>query len=226
MNDVIAIIPARGNSKGVPRKNVRLLAGKPLIAHSIEQALLSQTVRRVIVSTDDDEISSTAQQYGAEVIKRPAELSGATASSESALLHVLETMRKSATPLPDILVFLQCTSPLTIAEDIDGTVNALIENNADTALAVIRFDYFIWRIDSDGNAVGINHDKAIRQRRQDRAAQYEETGAVYAMRTDGFISTKHRFFGKTALYCMPQERCLEIDTPFDFEQAEYIMSRM
>lgn len=218
-----AIIPARGGSKGIPRKNLQMLAGKPLVAHTIEQAQAAASIARVLVSTDDAEIGAVAQRRGAEVIWRPAAISGDTASSESALLHVLATLQQSEGALPDLLVFLQCTSPLTLAADIDGTVQTLLAEKADTALAVTPFHYFLWQQAENGEAVGINHDKCVRLLRQQRTPQYRETGAVYVMQTNGFLQTKHRFFGKTALYVIPAERCLEIDEPFDFQMAEWLL---
>lgn len=217
--NTLAIIPARGGSKGIPRKNVLPIAGKPLLAHTIDAALVSRCVTRTVVSTDDPEIADVAQRYGAEVVTRPDELSGDMASSEAALLHVLDTLRQRDGYVPDLVVFLQCTSPLTVAEDIDGTVNALLNEGADTALAVAPFHYFLWNPDG----TGINHDKRVRQMRQERAPQYLETGAVYVMKTAGFLETKHRFFGKTALYVMPEERCHEIDEPIDMRVAEVLL---
>ena len=221
--NILTIIPARGGSKGIPRKNVRLLAGKPLIAHTIEHARQACSVDRVVVSTDDPEIAAVSEQYSAEVVWRPAEISGDTASSESALLHVLESLQQTEGYQPDLVVFLQCTSPLTLPEDIDGTVQALLDENADSALAVTPFHYFLWRRDKKGEVVGINHDKRVRPLRHKRESQFLETGAVYVMRTEGFKKVKHRFFGKTAMYVMPPERCLEIDEPVDFHIAEVLM---
>ncbi len=218
----LAIIPARGGSKGIPRKNVRLLAGQPLIAYNIQQALRSRFINRLVVSTDDAEIAAVSRQYGAEVVWRPAEISGDSASSEAALLHTLEHLRQSEGYQPDVLVFLQCTSPLTQSEDIDGTVQAMLDAGAETALAVIPFHYFLWRQTVE-DAVGINHDKRVRPLRQEREAQYLETGAVYVMNVPGFLQARHRFFGKTALYEMPAERRLEIDDPVDFQVAEVLM---
>jgi N-acylneuraminate cytidylyltransferase len=223
----LAVIPARGGSKGIPRKNVRQLAGRPLIAYNIEQALRSRFVNRVVVSTDDAEIGGFARQYGAEVIWRPAEISGDSASSESALLHVLDHLRQVEGYQPDLLVLLQCTSPLTLAEDIDGTLAALLDQQADSALAVIPFHYFLWRASTDDHqqpdAVGINHVKEVRPLRQEREAQFLETGAVYGMRVPGFLAARHRFFGRTAMYVMPAERRLEIDDPVDFDVAEVLL---
>jgi len=219
----LAIVPARGGSKGIPRKNLLPLAGKPLLAHTIEQARRAHSVSRLVVSTDDAEIGAVAQAYGAEVIWRPAAISGDTATSESALLHVIDTLQQEQDPLPELIIFLQCTSPLTLAEDIDGVVHALLTEEADTALAVTPFHYFLWQQGKDGDAVGVNHDKRVRLLRQQRTPEYRETGAVYVMRTAGFLKTKHRFFGKTALYVVPPERCLEIDEPFDFQLAEWLL---
>lgn len=221
---VLAIIPARGGSKGVERKNVRLLAGKPLIVHTIEHALQSQLVDRVVVSTDDAEVAEISRNNNAEVVWRPAEISGDRASSESALLQVIEYMKKTEGYEPDLIAFLQCTSPLTLPGDIDGTIQALLESEADSALAVTPFHYYLWRQDSQGELVGINHDKRVRPLRQERDLQYLETGAVYVMRTKGFEEAGHRFFGKTAIYVMPPERCLEIDELIHFAIAEVLLS--
>jgi len=226
--EVLAIIPARGGSKGIPRKNIRPLAGKPMLAYNIEAAQASRFIQRVVISTDDPEIARIAQAYGAEVVWRPAEISGDTAASESALLHTLESLQAQEKYAPDLLVFLQCTSPLTAAEDIDGTISALIEQEADTALAVIPFHYFLWKPDQDAeglpDALGINHHKSVRPLRQERDPQYLETGAVYVMRVAGFLHARHRFFGRTALYEMPSERRLEIDDPVDFQVAEVLLN--
>ncbi len=220
---IVCLIPARGGSKGIPRKNISMLAGKPLVAYSIEQATKVRCVDRVVVSTDDSEIAATSEHYGAEVIWRPLELSGDNATSESALLHALDHLQRTERYEPHFTVFLQCTSPLTLSDDICGTIKALLEQNADSALAVTRFHYFLWRLDKDGNAVGINHNKHVRPLRQQGEPQFVETGAVYVMRTEGFLKAKHRFFGKTGMYVMPAERCLEIDDLVDLRLAEVLI---
>jgi len=218
----LAIIPARGGSKGIPRKNLAALSGLPLLAWTIRAAQAATHVSRVVVSTDDTEIGAVAEAYGAKVVRRPPEISGDSASSEQALLHALDAL-ESAEPLPLVTVFLQCTSPLTAAEDIDGTIRALDLQQADTAVAVCPFHYFLWRENSDGGGVGVNHDGAVRLLRQERQAEYLETGAVYAMRTDGFRRARSRFFGKTALYVMPAERRWEIDEPLDLRVADVLL---
>jgi YrbI family 3-deoxy-D-manno-octulosonate 8-phosphate phosphatase len=218
----VAIIPARGGSKGLPRKNVRLICGKPLIAWTIEAAIDSGLFEKVIVSTDDAEIAQVTHIFGGEVSWRPAEISGDTASSEAALLHVLSELVKAGTQ-PEITVFLQCTSPLTTPEDIASTVELIKAKGADSALTVVDFHYFLWKVDGNRDATGINHDKAVRPLRQFREHQYIETGAVYAMRTEGFLREKHRFFGKTNFYVVPDGRTIEIDDAIDFEVAESLL---
>jgi len=219
----VAVIPARGGSKGIPRKNLQLLAGKPLLAHSLISALNTPSIERVFVSTDDAEIASVAREYGGEVILRPKEISDDGASSESALLHALAFLQKSEGYEPDVLVFLQCTSPLTLAEDIEGTVQALIQQQADCALSVTPFHYFLWGYGPDQEVIAINHDKNYRPRRQDRDPQFVETGAVYVMKSKGFLRARHRFFGRIAMYYMPIERRLEIDDLVDLQVAEVLL---
>jgi len=221
--EIVAIIPARGNSKGILRKNLQFVNGKPLVAHSIESALSANLINRVVVSTDDPEIKSVSLQYGADVVVRPDEISGDKASSESAILHTLKELEQKENYKPEICVFLQCTSPLTIPMDIDNCIRLLMDQNADTALAVTDFHYFIWMYDEKGAAVGINHEKSIRKMRQERKHQFLETGAIYVMRTKGFKVHQHRFFGRTVMHSVPVERCFEIDEPIDLKIAEFLM---
>lgn len=218
--NILAIIPARGGSKGIPQKNIRHVAGKPLITWNILATRESKHVTRTVVSTDDAAIKEVSLRYGAEVIDRPADLSGDTASSESALLHTLEYLRGTEGYVPDLVVFLQCTSPLTASADIDSCIDMLLEADADSATTVTDFHYFVWKPLADGTAHGVNHDKRFRPRRQDREPQYLETGAVYVMRTGGFLEAKHRFFGRTVVSVMPAERVQEIDEPVDLVAAE------
>ncbi|EAQ81616.1 acylneuraminate cytidylyltransferase [Blastopirellula marina] len=219
-----AIIPARGGSVTIPRKNLISIAGKPLIVWTIEAARSAATVERVIVTTDDGEIADVSRKAGAEVVVRPEALSGPDASSESALMHVLETYLADGKSLPDSIAFLQCTSPLTRAEDIDGTVGALYRDKADTALAVVPFHYFLWKKGASADAEGVNHDKSARLLRQQREQEYLEAGAVYVMRTKGFLERRFRFFGKTAMYEMPIRRRWEIDESDDIPIVEALLA--
>ncbi|QIG79547.1 acylneuraminate cytidylyltransferase [Sphingosinithalassobacter tenebrarum] len=210
----------------MPRKNVLPLAGKPLIAHTILAARESSLISRVVVSTDDAEIAAAARDAGAEIVWRPADLAGDMAKSEDAVLHVLGELESNEGYSPEITVMIQCTSPLTAAEDLDGTIGKLIDADADTALAVTAFHYFLWQNDAEGEAIAVNHDKSFRLMRQQRTPEFVETGAVYAMRTARFREVKHRFFGKTVLHETPPERRLEIDEPEDFRVAEERFGRL
>jgi N-acylneuraminate cytidylyltransferase len=221
--ETLAIIPARGNSKGIKRKNLQTIIGKPLIAHTIEAAQKARRVDRVVVSTDDSEIAAIAENFDSQVIMRPSDISGDSAPSESALMHVLDFLKKKENLRPRLLVFLQCTSPLTLPEDIDGTIQALLDGNADSALAAAPFHYFLWQKDHQGHADGINHDRKTRPMRQQRRNQFLEAGSVYVMTVEGFLIHKHRFFGKTVIYEIPPERCFEIDEPVDLRIADVLM---
>jgi YrbI family 3-deoxy-D-manno-octulosonate 8-phosphate phosphatase len=219
----LAIIPARGGSKGIPGKNLKLVGGVPLIVHTIRAAQGSLHVQRILVSTDSPEIAAVARASGAESIERPPEISGDRASSEAALLHALGELQRTEGTQPDYVVFLQCTSPLTTAADIDGTIEELLAHSADTALAVAPAHHFLWRHDPAGNAVGVNHDKNIRLLRQQRTPEFIETGAVYVLKTSGFLAARHRFFGQTAFHVTPRNRCMEIDEPDDLFMAEALL---
>lgn len=221
--EIVAIIPARGGSKGLPRKNVLPLLGKPLLAHVIEAAQQAQRIGRVVVTTDDAEIAQVARNFGAQVVDRPAELSGDKASSEAALLHALDTLFPGGSDQPESFVFLQCTSPLTAADDIDALVDTMEREGADSAFLATRFYHFLWRADEGGDFHGVNHDRRFRQMRQDRPAEYLETGAGYAMKLAGFREHGHRFFGRVAAAEMPADRVGEIDTAEEFAVIEQRM---
>ena len=214
-----AIIPARGGSKGIPGKNICYICGKPLIAWTIEAAKNAKSINRVIVSTDDPRIAEISQQYGAEIIWRSQSISGDESSSEEALLHALDVFQNENN-LSEITVFLQCTSPLTASEDIDGAV-ALLQKGYDSVFTVTPCDLTLW----DENGC-INRDPINRatRRQERRKGQYVETGAVYAFRTKGFLEYKNRFFGQVGYYVTPGPYC-EIDEPEDLAWAEILLRK-
>jgi YrbI family 3-deoxy-D-manno-octulosonate 8-phosphate phosphatase len=220
---IIAIIPARGGSKGIHKKNIRCIDGKPLIAYSIDSARGSKYINRIVVTTDDLEIANVARINGAEIIMRPSEISGDSVSSELAILHALESLEKNEGYYPDIITFIQCTSPMTLSEDIDNMLFDFVKKQADSSFSVTLFNHFLWKKDLDSHVVGLNHDMNNRLMRQDRTDQFLENGAIYVMRTEGFKKIKHRFFGNMIFFIMPQERSFEIDTPFDLEIAEFLI---
>ncbi len=219
----LAVIPARGGSRGIPRKNIKLLCGEPLVAWSIMAAQAARRVERVVVSTDDDEIASVSRRYKAEVVMRPPELSGDLAPSEAALLHVLETLQRAEGYRPSTLAFLQCTAPLILPQDIDGTLGLVIEGGYDSAVTMTPFHFFVWRETAAGAMEGVNHEASQRLMRQQRQPEYLEVGAVYAMRTAGLLEHRFRFFGRVGKYLLPASRALEIDDPEDWALAEMLM---
>lgn len=220
----VAIIPARGGSVGLPGKNIRPFNGTPLVGRAVLAAKNSATVSEVYVSSDAQDILDVAQSFGAAKIVRPAEISNSTASSESAITHGLREIEQTTGALPDIVVFLQCTSPFTTSEQIDELVNRLIAENADSAFSVIDDHGFIWEVAADGSAKGITHDETRpRQRRQDMTPRYRENGAIYAMRVAPYLDNGSRFCGKTIL--VPTEMPpIEIDTAEDWAIAEQFAS--
>ncbi len=219
---VCAVIPARGGSKGVPRKNVRLIGGEPLVARAIHSLLDVPSIDTVVVSTDDLEIAAVARGAGAQVIGRPDELSDDLASSESALQHALEELMTGG-DLPAITVFVQATSPFINPEDVERAIALVHSGECDVAFSVTRSEVHLWRDGPEG-AEGINHDSRVRLRRQDREPEYAETGAFYVMRTSGFLENRHRFFGRIRFVEVDPVDALEIDTEHDFRLAELIQA--
>jgi YrbI family 3-deoxy-D-manno-octulosonate 8-phosphate phosphatase len=220
----LAIIPARGGSKGIPCKNVRLLAGKPLLAYSIEHALAARSVTRVVVSTDDDEISLVALQWGAEVVRRPAEISGDTASSESALLHVLDHLRETEAYEPDLVVFLQATSPMRDRGDLDAACSTLISDGADSLFSACRVEGFTWRR-SGPSLAPVNYDPLNRPRRQDlQETVLEENGSFYVFHPRVLRAFGGRLGGRIAVYEMPRALSFQIDEPADIGLLEALMA--
>ncbi|GAA2364640.1 acylneuraminate cytidylyltransferase [Streptomyces cuspidosporus] len=233
---VVAVIPARGGSKGVPAKNLAAVGGVPLVARAVRECLASRRVTDVVVSTDDPGIAAVARGAGAEVVQRPPAIAGDTATSEAAVLHALDAYEATHGITAEVVLLVQCTSPFIAREDVDGVAGAVLDDGADTALTVAPFHGFVWRDAEDGidegaadgagaageaadGGYGVNHDKSYRPRRQDRPQDLLETGAAYAMRVDGFRAERHRFFGRTALIRTDAARVLEIDDPHDLARA-------
>ncbi|MFD7491902.1 cytidylyltransferase domain-containing protein [Streptomyces sp. NPDC059832] len=226
---VLAVIPARGGSKGVPAKNLAQVGGVPLIARAVRACLASREVTDVVVTTDDAAIADAARAAGdtlgaperLHIVQRPAAIAGDRSSSEDAVLHALDAYEAMRERTADVVLLVQCTSPFVVREDIDGVAAAVAHDGADTAVTVAPFHGFLWR---DGSAIeednyGVNHDKSVRQMRQDRPEDLLETGTAYAMNAEGFRTHRHRFFGHTALVRTDAARVLEIDDPHDLARA-------
>lgn len=221
---IAAIIPARSGSKGIPQKNIQPVGGKPLLAHSIEHAQCAATVDRVLVSTDGAQIADVARQYGAEVVWRPPEISGDTASSESALLHALDHLHSTEGVEPELIVFLQCTSPIRRPQDIDRAVRRLRDDPADALLSVVASHRFLWRLEN-GEARSLNYDYRRRPRRQDRAPEYVESGSLYVCKPQVLRQHGNRLGGRIALFEMDYWSGFEIDSPEDLALCDWILRR-
>lgn len=219
--DTTCVILARGGSKGVPGKNLRTVGGVSLIARSVRAAINAPSVAAVYVSTDDNAIATEAALYGARIIKRPADISGDTASSEAGWLHAIPAMRADF-PAVERLVFLQCTSPFTTGDDIESCLSAMTDQGADCALSVIEDHTFLWRRDTNGFGQGVNHTETEqRKRRQDLPPSFRESGAIYCVDLAAFEQTGQRFCGKVALSPVDHPP-LEIDTLQDFALCSQI----
>ena len=213
---MLAIIPAKGYSEGIPGKNLAKIDGKPLIVRCIETALSAHSVSRVIVSSDSAEIIEASHGAGAETDLRPEELCQTTSSSESVLHYVLGRVRPT-----ELTILLQCTAPLMTAADINGTVEqCALSPVTDAAFAAARFHGFLWKQWGD-RVQGWGHTTITprRMRQEARQVLYKEAGSVYVMRTEGFLGAKNRFFGRVVPYLIPEHRLLEIDEPEDLEEA-------
>ncbi|MFD9117206.1 cytidylyltransferase domain-containing protein [Streptomyces bottropensis] len=149
---VLAVIPARGGSKGVPAKNLAPVGGVPLVTRAVRECLAARLVTHVVVSTDDHAIAAAARESGAEVVLRPAAIAGDTATSEAAVLHALDAHEALHGASVDVVLLVQCTSPFILREDIDGVTRALVEHGADTALTVAPFHGFVWRDTTEESA--------------------------------------------------------------------------
>ncbi len=216
---ILAIIPARGGSKGIPRKNLKFISGKPLIGWTIEQALASTLLDRVVVSTDDQEIAEVSRMYGAEVpFLRPAEISTDTASTEDAMLHAVDELGRQGYQ-PDFVMLLQATCPLRHSGAIDAAIETLFQAKADSLVSATEIHPFIWTSPNNAKA---NYDFQRRPRRQDLGEDgrlYEENGSIYLTRTNILLMERCRIGGKIVIYPMSKIENIDIDTEQDLSFA-------
>ena len=218
---IITIIPARGGSKSIPKKNLVSFLGEPLISKSIQQSLNAKSINRTIVSTDDSEISQIAEKYGAEIIKRPDSISGDEATSESALKHVLDMLEKTENYVPDIVILLQATSPLRKENDIDKAVEKFVDCSADSLISGSKFeDFLFWEKQTD-SWEPVNYNPNNRMRRQDRKPQFVENGSIYMFKPEILHKFNNRIGGKMIMYDMELWQTWEIDTYEEIDLLEF-----
>ena len=227
MLEVVGLITARGGSKGLPRKNVLPLAGKPLIAWTIEAAQRSRHLRRVIVSTDDPEIAEISRQCGAEVpFLRPGDLAGDASPHVGVVLQALDWFGEHEGRAPEWVMLLQPTSPLRTAQDIDAAIELAESTGADAVVSVVEprhHPYLMHRMDERGGLTAFMPSNLEYARRQDLPAVFATNGAIYLIRDSHLRTTGTLTPDGSHGLIMPEERSLDIDTAGDFHLAELIL---
>lgn len=222
----LALVVARGGSKSIPRKNLAPLAGKPLIAWTIEAARDCPPVDRIVVSTDDPDIASAARKSGAETpFIRPAELARDDTPSMPVVLHALEWLERHESYLPELVVLLQPTSPLRTAQDVAGAILVAEERAADAVVSVTpagAHPYLTKRITDDGLLEDFVPHPAV-ERRQDLEPAYALNGAIYLAHRRQLLEHESFYAGRTYGYVMPAERSIDVDDPWDLRLCELIL---
>ncbi len=218
---ILAIIPARGGSKGIPRKNIRLLAGKPLIAYSIEAALKSKYIDKVVVSTEDEEIAEVAKIYGAEVIKRPIKLAKDDVTLDPVIYHAMICIERKDDVRYDIVVTLQPTSPLLSAKTVDKGIEEILKGDYDTTISVIAENHLYWK-KNDGKYFPLYEE---RKNRQYLSPLYRETGG-FVISKRGAVKECNRIGKKIFLFEVPKEESTDIDTFQDWWIAENLLNTL
>jgi CMP-N-acetylneuraminic acid synthetase len=224
----LAIIPARGDSKSIPNKNIALLAGKPLIAYTIQSAREANCLDRMIVNTDSQEIAEIARLFGVEVpFLRPRELAQDNTPTLDVILHTLSWVSANDGYSPDYVIILQPTSPLRSADDIRNVVTLMTTGKTKAVVSVStiqKHPYWMKTIDKNGELVDFLEDTRRVTRRQDLPEVYALNGAIYCVSTKEITEKKTLLPSGTYAYIMPEERSLDIDTPWDLHLAELILS--
>jgi N-acylneuraminate cytidylyltransferase len=218
----VAIIPLRAGSKGIPRKNLKLLAGKPLFQWTLEAAAGTKAIDHVFVSTDDAEIKQAVESLALEkvsAINRSPETATDTASTESVLIEFAQNYDF------ENLILIQATSPLLRSEDLEAGIEEFQASAADSLLSVARQKRFLWEEKADGTARATNYDPIERPRRQDFNGFLAENGAFYISKRDGLLQTENRLFGKIATHEMPEISYFEIDEPLDWQIMEGLLQQ-
>lgn len=225
---MIAIIPARGGSKGLPGKNIKNLCGKPLIAYTIEAALKSKGIERVIVTTDSEEIAEVAKKYGAEVpFLRPAELAGDTSSAIDVYLHAVSYLQEEVGEKIEKFMVLLPTAPLRTSNNIEEALKEFREKNAKTLISVKEADIPIsWYYQMDDKSriksLGLDKEKAV-SNRQENSNYYVPNGAIYILDTDLLKEERTYYCENTVAYVMSGKESVDIDNELDFMMAEVLL---
>ncbi|KKU92394.1 MAG: hypothetical protein A3J46_01890 [Candidatus Yanofskybacteria bacterium RIFCSPHIGHO2_02_FULL_41_11] len=215
---IVSLIPARGGSKSIPYKNIKLMAGKPLLYWTCKAAKESKYIDEVYVSTEDAKIKEVVQslKLGVKIIDRPAEFAQDTSSTESVMLHFATLIKDF-----NVLNLIQATSPFTTSEDLDQAIELFFENGWDSMLTGILYKKFYWTLDGKP----LNYDYLHRPRRQEFEGVVNENGAFYLTKKEVLETYKNRLGGKIGVYVMPEEKAIDIDEPADWSLAESFLKK-
>lgn len=222
----VALIPARGGSKGVKRKNLRIIAGMPLIEYSVLAAKLSKSIDRVYVSSEDEEILEVAQHLGAETIRRPMEFASDSASANSVVLHFIETLPSELREQDPYILYLQPTSPLRTATHIESALEKMVEMRMHTLISVCELTvspYKSFRINEDGGLQSLFDEKLSNARRQDLPLTYIPNGALYVFRISDFIERGGFPSNGSLPFIMSEAESIDVDTEEDIRRLESIL---
>ena len=227
MSEILGLICARGGSKSIPRKNLALLAGKPMIAWTIEAALKSPSLTRVVVSTDDEEIAEVAKHWGADApFLRPAELARDDTPGIEPVLHALQWLAKHENYHPDYVMLLQPTSPLRTTEDIEAAVRIARERGGVSVVSVTKaatHPYWMKRITENGELAELAPTEQEYSRRQELPPAYALNGAIYLIKADTLLEQRTFYPDHTLAYVMPVERALDVDERWDLYLADLVL---
>lgn len=218
-SSIIAIIPARAGSKGIPGKNKKEFLGKPLVLHTIDYALTALNPNHIYLSTDDFEIMDMGKKKRIEIIERPNDLAQDNSTTESAVEHVLKTCTQS----PELILILQPTSPLRPENSLKELIDHFYINQFDSLLTISPTHRFFWQIDKiHGKPLYDIHNRPRRQDMEKENIRFVENGSVYAFTYEHFKSTRNRLGGKIGYYIFPEEYSIELDTVSDWTYLETI----
>lgn len=215
---VYAFIPARGGSKGIPKKNLAKVGTSSLVSRAVASCLQVDQVSKVFISSDDNEILKEGERAGATMVSRPATLATDTSRSEDAILHWLESL----TVRPDVVAFVECTSPFISPCDLSKAIDLVRADEFDCVFSASPTDVLLWEKKMDSSYAPVGHNPFQQTMRQERPQQFAESGAFFVFRTNGFIDSRCRFFGRIGAVTVSPLTSIEIDEPWQLQLANLI----
>ena len=226
MKKILSIIPARGNSKGIPLKNLAKLNGRSLLYYTIDASLKSKLINRTIVSTDNKRIKEESKRLGADVVDRPKKLSGDKIGIEPAIQYTLDYLKKKENYVPNVIVLLSNTHPFKTSEHIDDALSLFFKKKYDSLLTGYQIHTFSWKKQANSTIIPINYDPQNRPNRQDIELSLYENGAFFITTYSAFVKSRNRISGKIGFYRMPLDTSYNIDTQNDLLDAKKLMQKL